>query len=204
MTTTLAPTDALAESQRLIAALESRRDELPFADTALATHRTLHQELEATHSSSAQAVAEWRAALAQRWDCEVAALRLYKQAMRQLLEHYGSREAGPVKLLSRGGAEAESTPAELLEDLRRLAAVLAIDGVPADAAACIPQVEAACLELARAIGHASAAEHRRRQTLLDHRMVRAVYQRARDETGRALAAHYGQIPADVFAETIAE
>jgi hypothetical protein len=204
MTTTLAPTDALAESQRLLAALESRRDELPFAEAALATHLTLHQELEATQRSGRQAVDEWRTALAQRWEREVAARRLYKQTLRQLIEHYGSGEAGPVKLLSRGGAEADSTPAELLEDMRRLAAVLAIDGVPARMAACVPRVEAACLELARAISYAEATERRRRQTALDQRMVREVYRRARDETARTLAAHYGQALPEVFVATDAE
>ena len=46
MTTLPAPTDALAESQRLIAAIEQLRGELPFADDILAVHRPTHQELE--------------------------------------------------------------------------------------------------------------------------------------------------------------
>ena len=197
MTTLLAPADAIAESQRLIAALELRRAELPFADATLDAYRSMHRELAMSYSSSEQAVAEWRAALARRWECEVAARRLYKQVLRQLREHYGA-DTGPVSLLSRGGAEAESTPAELLEDLRRLAAALAITGVPAEIAARAPHVEEACLELARAIGQVAACEHRRRQAALDNRMAREVYRRVRGETGRALAAHYGSgVPEDL-------
>lgn len=182
--------DALAESQRLIDALEQHRGDLPFAEAALETHRTMHRELEQAHSSSAQAVIEWRAALARRWDCEVTGRRLYKHILRQLVEHYGE-DSAPVKLISRGGAEAESTPAELLEDLRRLSATLALEGMPEEIAARAPLVEAECLELARAIGQVSASEHRRRQTVLDDRMVREVYRRVRGETGRALSLHYG-------------
>lgn len=201
MATIPAPADAIAESQRLIAALELRRAELPFAEATLEVHRSMHRELEVSHSGAEQAVAEWRAALARRWECEVAGRRLYKQVLRQLREHYGA-DAGPVALLSRGGAEAESTPSELLEDLRRLSAALAIGGGPAEPAARAPQVEEACLELARAIGQVSMCEHRRRQAALDNRMVREVYRRVRGETGRALAAHYGGGVPEEFAGVV--
>jgi hypothetical protein len=191
MTTLPAPVDALAESQRLIAAIEQRRAELPFADDILETHRTMLRELETSHTSSAQAVAEWRAALARRWECEVAGRRLYKQVMRQLVDFYGSPEAAPIKLLSRGGAEIDSSPQELLEDLRRLHAALVIPTAPPPAGERADELELACLELARAIAQASACEHRRRAAALDNRMVREVYRRVRGETTRVLVEHYG-------------
>ena len=198
MTTLPAPADAIAESQLLIAALEQRRAELPFADAILETHRAMHRELETSHTSSERAVDEWRAALARRWECEVAGRRIYKQVMRQLVAYYGSPSAAAIKLLSRGDAEADSTPAELLEDLRRLHASLAIEaGAPPFAPERACEVERACLDLARAIAHAAACEHRRRAAVLDCRMIREVYRRVRGETGRALIQHYaGQVPAD--------
>jgi hypothetical protein len=199
MTTLPAPADAIVESQRLIAAIEQRRAELPFAEDVLATHRTMHRELETSHTSSEQAVAEWRAALARRWDCEVAGRRLYKQVMRQLVEFYGTSEAAPVTLLSRGGAEAESTPSELLEDLRRLRAALQIESAPPFAAERWAQIAAVHDDLEQAISQANACEHRRRTAVLDSRMAREVYRRVRGETVRALAAHYGETVPPVFA-----
>lgn len=195
MTTLPAPADAIVESQRLIAALEQSRTELPFADDVLRTHRSMHQELETSHSSSEQAVAEWRAALARRWECEVAGRRLYKQVMRQLVEFHGTVEAAAVTLLSRGGAEAESSPSELLEDLRRLHAALQIEAAPPFAADRIAQIAAVYTDLEQAINQATSSEHRRRTAVLDSRMVREVYRRVRGETARALSAHYGeQVP----------
>ncbi|MFO7169531.1 MAG: hypothetical protein DIU80_016015 [Chloroflexota bacterium] len=198
MTTLPAPADAIAESQRLIAALEQRRAELPFADDMLATHRTMHRELEMSHTTSQQAVAEWRAALARRWECEVAGRKLYKQVMRQLVDYYGSPEAAPVTLVSRGGAEAESSPSELLEDLRRLHAALLIEDAPPFAEQRRAEVTQAHRDLEAAIAHANACEHRRRTAVLDSRMVREVYRRVRSETYRALVGHYGQAVPPVF------
>ncbi|MEN9937848.1 MAG: hypothetical protein RLZZ387_4427 [Chloroflexota bacterium] len=197
MSTIPAPADAIAESQRLIAALERRRAELPFVDVVLEAHRTMHQELEVSHSSSEQAVAEWRAALARRWECEVAGRRLYRQIMRQLAEGYRT-EAPAFKVISRGGAEAESSPAQLLEDLSRLQAALSISGVSELSRLRGRQLEELSLELAHAIGHADSCEHRRRSSALDNRMVREVYRRVRGETCRALVGHYGDdLPFDL-------
>src|SRR5215212_5493232 len=116
MTTLPTPIDALAESQLLITMIEQLRAELPFADDILDLHRPAHHELEISAAKSEQAVTAWRAALARRWESEVAGLRLYKRIVRQLAEHYGGEDAPEVQMLSRG-AEAESSPSELLVDL---------------------------------------------------------------------------------------
>jgi len=53
MTSLPAPSDALAESQRLIAALEQLRAELPLADDILTQYRPTHDELASSHVKSA-------------------------------------------------------------------------------------------------------------------------------------------------------
>jgi hypothetical protein len=203
MTALLAPSDALAESQRLIAALERQRSLLPFADDILAMHRPTHANLERSSELSDGAVEAWRAALAQRWECEVAGRRLYKQVVRQLAEHYGDG-APEVQLLSRGDAEANSTPAELLHDLRRLQAALDL-GVAAlpFAAERLAEVERACAALQAAIDAAHVCEAQRRTAALDRRMAQEAYRRARAATRRALLDHYGDQIADEFAELFA-
>jgi hypothetical protein len=200
MTALLAPADALAESQRLIAALERQRGELPFADDILAMHRPTHADLERSSELSDGAVEAWRAALAQRWDCEVAGRRLYKQVVRQLAEHYG--DAAPeVQLLSRGEAEANSTPTELLHDLRRLQAALDLGAAALPfAAERLAEVERACTILEAAIAAAAASEAQRRAAALDRRMAQEAYRRARAATRRALLEHYGGQIAGEFAE----
>jgi hypothetical protein len=200
MTALLAPGDALAESQRLIAALERQRSELPFADDILAMHRPTHADLERSSELSDGAVEAWRAALAQRWECEVAGRRLYKQVVRQLAEHYG--DAAPeVQLLSRGEAEANSMPAELLHDLRRLQAALdlGVAGLPF-APERLAEVERACTALEAAIEEANVCEAQRRTAALDRRMAQEAYRRARAATRRALLEHYGGHIAGEFAE----
>jgi hypothetical protein len=202
MTALLAPGDALAESQRLIAALERQRSQLPFADDILAMHRPTHANLERSSELSDGAVEAWRAALARRWDCEVAGRRLYKQVVRQLAEHYG--DAAPeVQLLSRGDAEANSTPAELLHDLRRLQAALDL-GVTAlpFATERLAEVDRVCVALEVAIDTANLCESQRRTAALDRRMAQEAYRRARAATRRALLDHYGDQIDDEFAELL--
>jgi hypothetical protein len=200
MTALLAPGDALAESQRLIAALERQRSQLPFADDILAMHRPTHANLERSSEQSDGAVEAWRAALAQRWECEVAGRRLYKQVVRQLVEHYGDT-APEVQLLSRVDAEVNSTPVELLHDLRRLQAALDL-GLAAlpFASERLAEVERACAALEAAIDTARLCESQRRSAALDRRMAQEAYRRARAATRRVLLDHYGDQIADEFAE----
>jgi hypothetical protein len=197
MTTLPAPHDALAESQRLIATLEQLRSQLPIADDILAMHRPTHQELETSTTRSEQAVTAWRAALARRWDAEVAGLRLYKRIVRQLAEHYGSVNAPEVQLFSRGSAEADSSPSELLTDMRRLQAALSV-GL-AFASERLPEVRQACAALEGAITEANVSETQRRVAVLDQRMAREAYRRVRGDTRRMLLEHYGDRMAQEFA-----
>jgi hypothetical protein len=200
MSSLLAPTDALAESQRLLMELERRLSDLPFAEAILELHRPAHHKLEASHVESQQSVAAWRAALARRWDCEVAGRRLYKRILRQFVEFYGPA-APEVQLLSRGEAEAQSSPAELLTDLRRLQAALAMGAETLPfAVQRAPEVDRACVALEGAISEALLWETRRRDAALDSRMAQEAYRRVRNATRHALREHYGEHAPTEFGE----
>jgi hypothetical protein len=198
MTTVPAPTDALAESQLLIAMIERLRGELPAADDILAQHWPTHRELEMSAAKSQAAVDAWRAALARRWEAEVAGLRLYKRIVRQLAEQYGGDDAPEVQMLSRRSADSEHSPSELLADLRRLQA--ALSGGLGIAHERLPEVEQACAALEGAIADANQSETQRRVAVLDNRMAREAYRRVRGETRRLLVEHYG----DHLAHDVAE
>ena len=193
--------DLLIESQRLIALLEQRRTELPFAEDSLALHRPAHESLERSSNHSDAAVEEWRAALARRWECEVAGRRLYKNVLRQLAKHYGGDSAPEVQILSRGGAEINSSPAELLHDLRRLQAALDI-GLASFPLASLhsADVDHMCAALEQAIGEAHTSEARRRDAAFDKRLAQEAYRRARATTQRTLLEFYGGSIAGELAE----
>jgi len=202
MTTLLPPRDALAESQRLIATIEERRGDLPLADRLLAIHRPTHRALESSYDRSEQAVAAWRAALAQRWECEVAGRRIYKRILRQIVERHGGEDAPEVQLLSRGGAEADSSPAELLADLRRLHAALAVGAGGPAAGEQLVEIERVCGALESAIADVRLCETQRRVAVLDTRLASEAYRRARAETRRLLAEHYGEQMASVLGDLL--
>jgi len=193
MTTATLSYDVLAESQRLIALIERLRDELPRADDLLAVHRPAHQELTSTQARSEQAVDAWRQALARRWECEVSGRRLYKRIIRQIAEGSGGMGAPEVQAITRGEAEANSSPAELLADLRRLHAALSIgSGALAFARDRLPELERGCAALEAAIAEADLGETQRRVASLDSRIAGEAYRRARDATRRILVEHYGE------------
>jgi hypothetical protein len=195
----LPSSDALTESKRLIAALERRRADLPFVEDMLAIHQPTHCELEDSRQRSEQAVEAWRDALARRWDCEIAGRRLYKHIFRQFVEHYGSATVPEVQMLSRGEAEADSSPSELLRDLRRLQAALTASSMPfADARQ--PEIDQVCMVLASAIADADDREAQRRAAVLDRRMAQEAYRRVRATTRRRLAEYYGEQISSDFAE----
>ena len=90
MTTLPSPNDAIADSARLIAILERHHKDVPEIEGLLTAHRTTHHQMTTSYHASEDAIAAWRAALARRWTCEIAARRLYKQTLRQIVQHYGT------------------------------------------------------------------------------------------------------------------
>ncbi|MDZ4718876.1 MAG: hypothetical protein SH847_10540 [Roseiflexaceae bacterium] len=200
MTASLAPLDAIAESIRMIDTLERHRADLPAVESMLHAHRQIHHDLTLCHDASEAAVNAWRAALARRWDYEVAGRRLYKQVFRQIADTLG--ELSPqIQMLSRGGAEANSSPSELLKDLRRIQACLMIEASQLPfAAERLRQIEEICSALELAISAAQDCEHRRRNAVLDNRMARESFRRICEETFGKLSAYYGSRFADEFPE----
>jgi hypothetical protein len=125
---------------------------------------------------------------------------LYKQVLRQIADALG--EYSPqIQMLSRGGAEANSSPSELLKDLRRVQACLTIEAPQLSfAAERLRQIEQNCLALELAIGEAQNWEHRRRNAVLENRMARESFRRICEETFGKLSAHYGIHFSDEFPE----
>jgi hypothetical protein len=159
-----------------------------------------------SYHNSEEAIAAWRAALARRWTCEIAARRLYKQTLRQLVQHYGTAETPTIRLISRGGAEADSTPAELLEDMRRLHAALSLEAATLPfAEQRLAEIVQSCETLERAINDVAECERRRRAAVLDLRIAREVYRRMRRETCQALMSQFGdRAPLDLTDESLVQ
>lgn len=192
MTTLPTPVNALQDSERIIQLLEQRHDEFPHAEEFLAVHRPTHQELERNKQITEQAVTAWREALAYRWTCEIAGRRLYKQIYQQFTEFYGSADAPEVQLISRGGAEENSSPAELLVDLRRMEAALIVNSERLPfATQRLSELVDVCTSLDEAINATNVYESERRASVLEQRMVQETYRRLCHTTRQALAEHYG-------------
>ncbi|MDW8148117.1 MAG: hypothetical protein RMJ48_17705 [Roseiflexaceae bacterium] len=206
MTTLPSPHDAIANSAKLIAILERHYKDAPEIEALLDAHRVTHQQMTTSYHVSEEAIAAWRAALARRWACEIAARRLYKQTLRQLIQHYGTAETPTIRLISRGGAEADSTPAELLEDMRRLHAVLSLEAATLPfAEQRLAEILQSCETLECAINDVAECERRRRAAVLDLRIAREVYRRMRRETYQALVNRLGdQAPLDLADESLVE
>ena len=183
--------DPLDDSSRLIAVLEQHRTRLPFADEALAQHQMLHGELLHQRSSSEQALEEWRHALAQRWQCEVAGRRVYLRIQQALVEHFG--EESPALLLFIRSDEGNGSAAELLADLQRLHAALCVTEPPAIATRdYLPELTHICEDLEAAIAWTSRCDQQRRKAVLDRHLGQHAYQRIRSKTRRLLREHLGE------------
>lgn len=177
--------DSVAESQRLIDALEQHAAQLPFATEHLAIYRPAHATLEECQRRSDAAVEAWRAALARRWDCEVAGRRLFKQIYGQYVAFYGSEACPEVQRVASTHAEGDGSPAELLADMRRLHADLALHHDDAFLAR-RAELDRSCDMLEFAIRDAIACEAARRSSVIDRRMAQEALRRVRTTTQHAL------------------
>lgn len=206
MTTLPSPHDAIADSAKLIALLERYQKDVPEIEALLDAHRSTHHQMTSSYHTSEEAIAAWRAALARRWTCEIAARRLYKQTLRQLVQHYGTPDAPTVRLISRGGAEADSTPTELLDDMRRLHAALSLEVATLPfAEQRLAEIAHSCEMLERAINDVAEYERRRRTAVLDLRIAREVYRRMRREACQMLMSQLGdQAPLELADESLVE
>ena len=188
--TAIYTTDPLAESQRLIAVLERNLALVPFAAEQLAVHRSVQTMLIACQQRSDAAVSAWRSALARRWECEIAARRLYKQVQRQYIALYGSAEHPEVQRIASSYDDANTSPKSLLTDLQRVLLDLRVrrDTLVAERQS---ELQHTCDELDTAIHEAEHCEAARRTAVLERRMAQEAFRRARTATQDAFNTHYG-------------
>ncbi len=122
------------------------------------------------------------AALRHRWECEVAGQRHYSAMVQQIENHYGS-DSPQMQTVAPPAIAHGVTPAELLENMRRLhAALLLMDpGQPCDAEsmACL---SAASNQLEAALENTRQHEEQRRKKIVEVQLVSDACKRAMRET----------------------
>lgn len=164
-----------------------RLERQPILAEELGRRHVLAEALAARHLLAEQALSTWRAALARRWHCEVAAQRAYKAAQRQLAAHRGDSPAEPFTPANPG---AESTPRGLLNEVRRVVDVLELLAAEQPfATAALVGLRAAGDELEAAIALTDSCEAERRRLMSEERVVarllERVEQRVEQQRGHA-------------------
>lgn len=190
-------TALLEGASQLITLLERHRGVLPFADEELARHRALRHALDEHHRRGEHALSVWREALSRRWEAEVNGQRVYTATLRQLSEYFGEDPAY-AQLVAPRNAQSFSTASDLLADMRRIEASLALlSPRPAFADESVTRLRAAADDLEAAIDWNSRCEAERRSILLEQRIATNLYQRACDKTRRLLASHFDNTPVEL-------
>lgn len=180
--------DHLADSDYLIDALERHKNELPFASEHLAIHHSCWQTLRHCQHKSDGAVDAWRVTLAHRWECEIAARRLYKQVFRQYLDHRGDANCLVGQSFASRHDNSAASPLELVADLRSLHADLGLGSGSMNIGRS-EEIMAVCTALDEAIRETDISEAARRAAVLDRRVAQEAIRRARSSTQLALAAY---------------
>lgn len=183
------PAVNLDPTRQMIATLERHRDAYPFLDEDLARHRALSAALVAQALQSEYALSQWRTALARRWDCEVAAQRVYHKIQQQLDATYGADPAYS-QLLAPAQPAAGNTPRALLHEVRRLEAALGLLAPrPLFADTGRTQLRTVAENLAAAIAQTDQCEAERRNRLVEQRLTANMLERVSERTRRTLT-HY--------------
>lgn len=179
-------------ASRLVALLERHSATFPSLEEELSQQRALAQVLAEHRQRSEQALSAWRAAISQRWDCEVGAQRAYGAVQRQLADYYGADPAY-AQLIAPAHPGGASTPADLLHEVRRLVASLELlTPRPPFADEATARLQAATQELARAIDQTARCEAERRSILTEQRIAANLYERAYDRARRHLVRYLGE------------
>ncbi|EFO79066.1 hypothetical protein OSCT_3067 [Oscillochloris trichoides DG-6] len=174
---------------QLLTLLELRRHELPFADEELSRHQTLLSAIEEQNQRGEQTLADWRKALAQRWQAEVAGQRAYIAVQRKLATYFDN-DTTYLQLVAPTSPAAALTATTLLADMRRLEASLTLlRPRPPFAEECLIQMREAGDQLAAAITMTEYCEAERRRVLIEQRMATHLYERVCQKT-RQLVAEY--------------
>lgn len=190
MTQTLyTPTTRTDEAHQMIDLLERHRGAYPFLEEDLARHQALLAALADQSRRSEHALDLWRAALARRWSCEVAAQRAYDTVQRQLSAFYGDDPAYS-QLIAPAQPSTLCTPAALLHEVRRLDAALELMSPrPLFADEGRERLQAAADDLAAAINQTDRCEAERRSMLAQQRVASSLLERAYERTRRRLAPY---------------
>jgi hypothetical protein len=172
--------------------LELRRSELPFADEELARHQTLRSALDEQLARGEQALSDWRAALSRRWDAEVGGQRAYSSVRRQIAGYFGS-DATYLQLVAPSQPATALTAGNLLADMRRLEASLALlRPRPPFAEESLDRMRDAGDRLAAAIEWSEHCEAERRRVLIEQRLANNLYERVCQKTRRLVASYMGK------------
>jgi hypothetical protein len=173
----------------LIALLEQRRAELPFADEELARHRALRSALDDQTARGEQTLAAWREALSRRWEAEVNGQRVYTAVQRRLASYFGN-DTTYLQLVAPSHPSAALTPSNLLADMRRLEASLSLlRPQPPFAEESLTRMRAAGDALGAAIDWSERCEAERRHVLIEQRMAANLYERVCQKTCRLVEAY---------------
>jgi hypothetical protein len=190
LSSTSPETSLASTATQLVKLLERHRAALPFADAELARHQALRLALSEHHARSEDALNAWRSAISHRWGCEVRAQRTLSAVLR-LAGAESAALPACQHLVAAPAANAPVTPADLLADLRRLAASLALlNPAPAFVAASIADLQAAADELAAAIDLTLRCESVRRHMLLEERLTTNLYLRTCAQTHQLINDHF--------------
>ncbi len=176
-------------ADQLLVLLELRRQELPFANEELARHQALRSAIDEQNQRGEQTLADWRKALSERWQAEVAGQRAYITVQRKLAAYFDN-DTTYLQLVAPTAPAAALTATTLLADMRRLEASLALlRPHPPFAEECLAQMREAGNRLAAAITLTDHCEAERRRVLIEQRMATNLYERVCQKT-RQLVAEY--------------
>jgi hypothetical protein len=178
-------------AHNLIKLLERHRTTLPFADEEIAYYTDLRNSLDAQRQHSEETLSAWRSSLSRRWECEVTGQRVLIHVQRKIVALYGD-DAVSMRVIAPGRLASAMTPSDLLNDLRRLEASIALlMPRPPFADETLAQLADAATRLSTAIDDTARCEAERRTALLDQRLALSLYERACGRTRQLLAEVLG-------------
>lgn len=149
----------------------------PFLQAELEHNYRLRQELSKQHQSAQAALRNWRDALAQRWESEVAGQRLYLKIHAFLRDHYGADT--PFLRLIAPYHDRARTAEELLADLRRMEASFRIvEPQPLWIEKHMSELSLICEQLDRTLAYSRRCETERRSAMFSQRVAEKAYQQS--------------------------
>lgn len=172
-------TDACSynEHMAMIGHSEPYNQHNPILQAELEHNYRLRQELSKQHQFAQSALRNWRNALAQRWESEVAGQRLYLKLHAFVRNHYGA-DTPFLRLIAPDHNQAR-TAEELLADLRRIEASFRIvEPQPLWIEEHMSELCLICEQLDRTLAYSRRCESERRSAMLSRRLAEKAYQQS--------------------------